>query len=248
MTKKEIMKEIIGNVLIPIGFVSGENIDSCWFIRKFRNSKGETARQVVEFYSSGWEKKLYMVINCFSGKYSSYRISDFVPGSREDGLPYSTIREYQLAVEAYAEILKQYGPDFFKKIAQPPAENDYFREEDNCRLFEKHESLAEKFVAEHKLDLSQISTEDAVKIIKKILLEKQEEPFEKCRDMILELSAFYGCVLKKSHKCKWVMHNCRTHFTCTLDFNSKSIPSLYVHNDIHMAWKNGGDKLDSLII
>ncbi len=53
MTKKEITREIIGNVLIPMRFVSGENINSCWFIRKFKNSKGETARLVVEFLHQG---------------------------------------------------------------------------------------------------------------------------------------------------------------------------------------------------
>ncbi len=246
MTSKEIIKEIIGTVLRPIGFISGENIDSCWFVRKFRNSKGETARLVVEFYSRTWEKKLFMVIHCYSGRYSSYRTSDFVPESRDEGIAYSSIREYRQAVKIYAELLNVYGPDFFKKIAQPPVDNDYFREEDDFRLFEKHELLAQKFVTEHQLDLSQMTTEDAIKIIKKIILENQGEPFENCRDLMLELSAFYGCVLKKSYRCIWVMHNCRTHFTCTLD--SRSIPSRSIHNDIHMAWKNGVDGLDSLII
>ncbi|MDW2797438.1 hypothetical protein RZO55_07595 [Clostridium boliviensis] len=248
MTSKEIIKEIIGPVLRPIGFVSGENIDSCWFVRKFKNSKGETARQVVEFNSKVWEKKLFMVIHCYSGRNSSYQTSDFVPDSRDEGITYSSIREYRQAVKTYAEILNVYGPDFFEKIAQPPVDNDYFREEDDFRLFEKHELLAKKFATEHHLDLSEITTEDAVNIIKKMILEKQGESFENCRDLILELSAFYGCVLKKRHRCIWVMHNCRTHFTCTLDSSSKTIPSRYVHNDIHVAWKNGVDRLDSLII
>lgn len=247
MTKKEITREIIGNVLIPIGFVSGENIDSCWFVRKFKNSKGETARQVVEFYIGGWEKRLFMVINCYSGRCSSYGINDIVPESRENGFPCSTIREYKFAVEAYAEILRQYGRDFFKKIAKPPLENDYFREEDDCRLFEQHDSLAQKFVTENQLDVTQLTAADAVKIMKKIVLEKQGESFEHCRDIILELSAFYGSVLENSHKCKWVMHNYRTHFTCTLNFYSKSGPSLSLHNDIYMAWKDV-DKLDCLIM
>ncbi|MDF2887081.1 MAG: hypothetical protein K0R23_1466 [Lacrimispora sp.] len=248
MTKKEITREIIGNVLIPIGFVSRENINSCWFIKKFKNSKGETARQVVEFYSGGWDKRLFMVINCYSGRCSSYGVKDIVPDSCEDGLPCPTIKEYKLAIEAYADILKLYGRDFFKKIAKPPLENDYFREEDDCRLFKEHDLLAQKFVTEHQLDLSQITAGDAVQLMKKIVLEKQGESFEHYRDTILELSAFYGSALENSHKCKWVMHNCRTHFACTLNFYSKSGPSLSLHNDIYMAWNSDVDKLDSLII
>jgi hypothetical protein len=248
MTKKEITREIIGNVLIPIGFVSGENINNCWFIRKFKNSKGETARQVVEFHIRGWDKRLFMVIHCYSGRCSSYEIEDIVPDRSENGFPCATLREYKLAVEAYADILKQYGRDFFKKIAKPPLENDYFREEDEFRLFKEHDQLAQKFVAEHQLDLTQMKANDAIQIMKKIVLEKQGDSFEHCRNTILELSAFYGSVLKNSHKCRWVMHNCRTHFTCTLNFYSKSGPSLSLHNDISMAWKEGVDKLDSLII
>ncbi|WP_277406603.1 hypothetical protein [Lacrimispora xylanisolvens] len=248
MTKKEITREIIGNVLIPMGFVSGENINSCWFIRKFKNSKGETARLVVEFYTRGWDKRLFMVINSYSGRCTSYGIQDIVPDSSENGLPCATLKEYKLAIEAYADILKQYGRDFFKKISEPPLENDYFREEDDFRLFKEHDLLAQKFLTEHELDISQMKAEDAIQIIKKIILEKQGESFEHCRNTILELSAFYGRVLGNSHKCRWVMHNCRTHFTCTLNFYSKSGPSLSLHKDISLAWKDGVDKLDSLVI
>ena len=257
MKKREIINKIIGEVLEPEGFIFSEKIDSCWFIKEFKNSKGEIARQVIEFYSSRWEKKLFMDINCFSGRYSSYRIDNFVPGCRDDGLKYSTTGEYKQAVETYADILKKYGLDFLKKIAELPEENDYFREEDYYKLFEEHESLAQRFITEQHIEMEHITIEDVVKLIKDMVLRQQVETFDDCRELFLEMAAFYGCLVRKNYPYKWIMNDVRTHKVCTLEIDSKQAPSwlvitgkisLFVTNDIHLAWKNGVDKLDTLII
>lgn len=189
-----------------------------------------------------------MDINCFSGRYSSYRIDNFVPGCRDDGLKYSTTGEYKQVVETYADILKKYGLDFLKKIAEPPKENDYFRQEDHYKLFNEHESTAQKFIKEQQIDMECVKIEDAVRLIKDMVLEKQGEPFDDCRELFLEMAAFYGRVVSKYNSCKWLMRDMKTHFICKLEIESKRKLSLSMLNEIHLAWKNGVDRLNSLII
>ncbi|MDW2797640.1 hypothetical protein RZO55_08635 [Clostridium boliviensis] len=257
MKKRDIIKEIIGEVLEPEGFAFGEDADSCWFIKEFKNSKGEISRQVINFYSSRWEKKLFIDINCFSGIFSSYRIDNFVPDCMDDGLKYSTTGDYKQAVEIYAEILKKYGLDFLKKIAEPPKENDYFREEDYYKLFEKHELLALRFMKEQQIKIENITIKEVVELIKDMLLKQQGKTFDDCRELFLEMAAFYGCVVRKDYPYKWLMSDVRTHKVCTLEIDPKQAPSwfaitrkisLFITNDIHLAWKNGVEKLDSLIL
>ncbi|WP_024291054.1 hypothetical protein [Lacrimispora indolis] len=65
MKKREIINKIIGEVLEPEGLIFSEKIDSCWFIKEFKNSKGEIARQVIEFYSSRWEKNYLWILTVF---------------------------------------------------------------------------------------------------------------------------------------------------------------------------------------
>ncbi|MDW2797639.1 hypothetical protein RZO55_08630 [Clostridium boliviensis] len=257
MKKRDIIKEIIGEVLDPEGFAFGEDADSCWFIKEFKNSKGEIARQVIDFYNSRWKKKLFLNINCFSGKFCSYRISDFVPGCSDNGFMYSTILDYKQAVETYADILIKHGLDFLKKIAEPPIENDYFREEDYYRLYNEYESLTQRFITEQQIDMGCISIKEAVELFKDILSRQQGKTFDDCRELFLEMSAFYGNLIKRTYPYEWIMKDIRTHKVCKLEINFKLAPSwlvitrkssLLVTSCIHIAWRDGIDKLDTLLI
>ncbi len=247
MQKGKIIKEIIGKVLEPEGFVFDKEIKIWGFIKEFKNSKGEIARQTVTFWTSRFEKKLYMDINCFSGGIYTYGLNQFVPGYTNDGLNYTTDEEFKQVIETYANILKEYGLDFLKKI-EVPKRSDYFRQEEYYKLFNEHESIAQKFIKEQQIDMECVKIEDAVRLMKDMVLEKQEEPFEDCRELFLEMAAFYGRVVSKYNSCKWLMRDMKTHSICKLEIESKRKLSLSMLNEIHLAWKNGVDRLDSLVI
>ncbi|MDW2797642.1 hypothetical protein RZO55_08645 [Clostridium boliviensis] len=248
MQKGKIIREIIGKVLEPEGFVFDKEIEKWGFLKEFKNSKGEIARQTIAFYFSNYKRKLFMVISCFSGDFDSYRINRFVPGCKNDGIEYSKDEEFEKVIETYADILKQYGLDFLKKIAEPPKENDYFRQEDYNKLFQEHETLAQKFITEQQINFDCITIEDAVVLMKNMLTEKLSKPFEDCRDPFLEMAAFYECVVRKTYPCKWIMKDMKTHIICKLEIDSKLKLPIFVPNEIYLAWKNGVDQLNSLII
>ncbi|WP_349943800.1 hypothetical protein ABFV83_10910 [Lacrimispora sp. BS-2] len=84
--------------------------------------------------------------------------------------------------------------------------------------------------------------------MKDMVSEKRAKPFENCRELFLELAAFYGGVVRTTYPCKWVMDDFKTHAVCTLEIESKITQSLFVTKEIHFAWKKGVDRLDSLII
>ena len=247
MQKGKIIREIIGKVLEPEGFVFDKEIEKWGFLKEFKNSKGEIARQTVAFYFGNYKRKIFMVISCFSGGFDSYRINRFVPGCIDDGIEYSKDEEFKKVIETYADILKQYGLDFLKKIAEPQ-KSDYFRQEDYNKLFDDNESLAQKFIVEHRIDSEHITIADAVKLMKDMLTEKQSRRFEDCRELFLEMAAFYGCVVIKTYPCKWIMEDFKTHAVCTLEIESELTKSLFVTKEIYFAWKKSVDRLDSLII
>ena len=247
MQKGKIIKEIIGKVLEPEGFVFDKEIKNWGFIKEFKNSKGEIARQTVTFWTSRFEKKIYMDINCFSGGIYTYGLNQFAPGYTNDGLIFSTDEEFKQVIETYANILKQYGLEFLKEIAEPKR-SDYFRQEDDYKLFEEHESLTQKFITDQQINMDCITIEDAVKLMKDMVSEKQAELFEDCRELFLEMAAFYGGVVRKTYSCKWIMKDMKIQAICKLEIDSKLKLSLFVSNKIHLAWKNGVDQLDSLII
>ncbi|WP_349943802.1 hypothetical protein ABFV83_10915 [Lacrimispora sp. BS-2] len=84
-----------------------KEIKDLGFIKEFKNSKGEIARQTVVFSISRFEKILLLVINCFSGGVYSYGLKWLVLGDQYGGIKYSTDEEFKHAVETYADILKK---------------------------------------------------------------------------------------------------------------------------------------------
>lgn len=213
-----LIENIIGKVLKNKGFSCFQKTGSnCGFIRKIQNNKDETIKQMISFYNNKANTQIIMDLRTSAAGYSIYRINQYVPGCTEYALHFSNDEEYLAAIEKYAEILQKYGIPQLEDMKEPLI-FDYISDKDYKRFYNEHEQILENFIQREEIRPEQMDAKQVVEFIELRLLKAKDEPFDIIRELILEMSALFGAVVKQYTSCKWVLEEFDVTTCCVLEF------------------------------
>lgn len=204
MNKTKIIKEIIGEQLIPFGFKYLKTDGRCWtFIREAKGIKRcydpetDVVKQYVIIQENRFGKMLTVrfrtnVANELVGT-ELEALRKLNPNKSTTWFEYSNEEEYERVLLQLGEVVIKYGFEFLKQMS---IEEEIIPTKSMAhKLYESHRKLDDRFLSKYKMvsnpqKLSDI--EEWFQKLKQLIMLSTEKPYEDVKELFIEMAAFIG--------------------------------------------------------
>lgn len=204
MNKTRIIKEIIGEKLIPFGFKYLNTDGICWtFIREVKGIKRcyDPEIDVVKQYIIIQENRFGKMLTV---RFRTNVVNELVetelealkklnPNKPITWFEYSNEEEYEEVLLYLSEIIIKYGFEFLKQMS---IEEEIIPTKSMAnKLYESHRELDDSFLSKHKIvsspqNLSDI--EEWFQKLEQLIIFATEKPYEDVKELFVEMAAFIG--------------------------------------------------------
>lgn len=219
MKKTQIIKEIVGKKIEPYGFQYLKTDGPCRIfmreehgIQRYYDPDDQTVRQYINIQESQYDTILTVRFSTDALKMKEETFDEILRELNPDkGSPwyiYTDEKSYRETLEILVDIIIKYGLNFLRTISteEPVIPTKKMAED----LYFKYQELDRSFVKKYQIDPVPKSEEDIdrwFQVIRRLLIETAEYPYEDVKELLLEIAAFIGertCELLSQ---KWVLYH-----------------------------------------
>jgi len=211
MKKGNVVKEIIGGVLFPLGFEL--KYDDGWeFRRVVKNSHGEDIKQWIAVRLHRFAPEVFLDVNTNAYGWTTKRMDNFVPRNLwhpkslfGDKIAFSDDESFKDAISYMAGKIKEYGLEKLAEMTEPTT-NDRFLRHEHIDVYENHELIYANFIKHHNIS-EEIDIEVAAKIVYDGIMRLKGKPFQEIKGELFNLGVFYASRLDKMFCAEWILHD-----------------------------------------
>lgn len=204
MNKTQMVKEIIGEKLIPFGFKYLKTEGNCWtFIREVKGIKRyydpetDIVKQYIIIQENRFGKMLTVrfrtnVANELVGTELEI-LKKLNPNKPITWFEYSNKEEYEKVLLYLSEVIIKYGFEFLKQMS---IEEEIIPTKSMAdKLYKSHRELDDSFLSKYKIasgpqNLSDI--EEWFQKLKQLIILAADKPYEDVKELFVEMAAFIG--------------------------------------------------------
>ena len=191
MRQAEIIKDIIGEVVEPMGFAfrGGMASDGWEYIR---NKDGIQQIIFIDDLNQYRRKnaRLLLTTNLLNSR--RVEICEYVPeydGQFDTFWEYKSEEDYKRIIIEFARIIKEYGIDKLNEISIP-IRNAIVTDDMQRQFYQLHDKMAKEFQSNYQLE--QMSMAETNQLLYKMITEMQEKEFQEIKDQLMYMAAFWG--------------------------------------------------------
>lgn len=204
MNKTQMIKEIVGEKLLPFGFEYLKTDGNCWTfmrevkgIKRYYDPETDVVKQYVIIQENRFGKMLTVrfrtnVANELVGT-ELEALKKLNPNKPITWFEYSGEDEYKNVLLQLSEAIIKYGLEFLKQMSM---EEELIPTKQMAdRLYESHSELDDRFLRKYKMisepqNLSDI--EEWFQKLKQLIILSAGKPYEDVKELFVEMAAFIG--------------------------------------------------------
>ncbi len=243
MKKTKIIREIVGKRLEPYGFQYYKTESAlCIFMRemhgiqRFYEPEKDVVKQYITIQDSGFSKmltvNLYTDAHVEGKKERMEQLKELDLQGTSKWVEYEDEESYRKALNRLTEIIIKYG---FNELEQMSRENPVIVTKDmEEKLYMQYKELDALFIEEYHIKMIPEKEEDIdewYRIIRKIIMEYAEYPYEEVKEILIKIAAFHGERLCELLEAEWKSSS------------DKKIPIIFMHQPCPAAFSPLGKVL-----
>ena len=207
MKKGKIVKDVIGNLLFPLGFEL--NLGDGWdFTRTVKNSYGEDIEHSINIYMHRFASEVFLTISTNAYGRIPLKMDSFIPGYDRhprtisgESIAYSDDDSFKDIIRYFANIIEKYILEKLDEMSEP-ATDDRFYEKEHIDVLKNHKKLCEDFLKREDIP-PEINLEASAKIVYEGIKQLQDKPFQEIKKDLFDLGVFFACKLDQAYGAEW---------------------------------------------
>lgn len=192
------VKDIVGEKIREYGFKYLKTEQQNYYflreiggVRRIYDPSDNRVRQYILIQKNRFDQLL--TVRFFTDVYGNEMVHDVpLPNSENGWIRYRDNESYVRALEILVHVIECYGLEFLQNLSK---EEIIPTKEMSNNLFKKHQELEQKLIEKYSIKLmpeSEGDIDDWFNLIKKIINDCIDEPYENVKNMLVEISAFLG--------------------------------------------------------
>lgn len=218
MNELELVKKVVGEKIKKWGFIylKTEQHNYYFFreiegIDRYYDPSDNSVRQYILIQKNRFANLL--TVRFYTDVYGNETVHDIFqlknpkvfPNLKSGWICYNDSDSYTKALEFIVSVIDKYGIELLKTLSN---EEEIIPTKDMAKkLYEEHEELEQKFIEKYSIKClpdSEKDVDDWFVLVKKIINECIDEPYENVKEKIIEISAFLGNRVCEILSQKWI--------------------------------------------